>query len=268
MQTNKKIKRDVQEYYGETLEKTGDLKTSACCLRGNENGRVQEILASIHPEVLSRFYGCGSPIPENIQGKTVLDLGCGTGRDSFVMAKMVGQEGHVIGVDMTENQLVIAKRYENYHRDKFGYEKANTEFLLGDIENLKALNIRDSSIDVVISNCVLNLSPDKEKVFSEIFRVLKPKGELLFADIFSNLPIPTEHQMDPVLRGECLSGAMTLERFKNILKNLEIDSFDILESDNFEVMDPELKRMLADYEFLTMTIRTFNHPSGESVGCC
>lgn len=142
---------------------------------------IKEITKEIPDEIISRFYGCGSPIPRTIEGMTILDLGCGTGLDCYILSKLVGENGKIIGVDMTDSQLEIANKYKEDMAKRFGYKKSNVEFKKGYIEDLESLGIEDETIDVVISNCVINLSPFKEEVFKEIFRVLKRGGELYFA---------------------------------------------------------------------------------------
>ena len=99
----------VQEYYGRTLSSNKDLKTGACCLEETAPRHLIEVLRLIAEEIKEKFYGCGSPIPHDLGGRTVLDLGCGTGRDVFVLSKLVGPDGCVIGVDMTKEQLAVAK---------------------------------------------------------------------------------------------------------------------------------------------------------------
>jgi SAM-dependent methyltransferase len=152
----------VKEYYGQILTSNQDLKTTACCSVESLPSHIQEINALIHPEVRSKFYGCGAPFPPALEGKTVLDLGCGTGRDSYLLSKLVGPSGNVIGIDMTDEQLEVANRYLGYHADKFGFQKSNVQFKKGYIEDLESLDIADSSIDLIVSNCVINLSPDKK----------------------------------------------------------------------------------------------------------
>ncbi len=166
---------------------------------------------------MAHFYGCGSPIPPALEGATMLDLGCGTGRDVYICSKLVGPSGRVIGVDMTEQQLAFARRHEAAQMARFGFTRSNVEFHCGFIEDLGALGIEDESVDVVVSNCVINLSPFKDQVFKEIARVLKPGGELYFSDIFSDRRVPPKFYDDPVLRGECLSGALYIEDFRRIL---------------------------------------------------
>jgi arsenite methyltransferase len=163
---------------------------------------VAKLLRNVHPDVHDRFYGCGSPIPPLLRGLTTLDLGCGTGRDTYLLAQLVGSEGRALGVDMTPEQLEVAEGTVAWHAKKFGFEKPNTQFIKGDISDLKAAGIEDESVDIVVSNCVLNLAADKEAVFREIFRVLKPGGELYFSDIYADRRIPDALQRDKVLWGE------------------------------------------------------------------
>ena len=175
------IQDDVKEYYGKVLNGIKDLKTRACCCSpGSFPEEIKDALSQIDDEIISHYYGCGSPIPPLLEGMTVLDLGCGTGRDVYVASKLVGENGHVIGIDMTQEQLDIAIRHEESQRKRFGYKKSNVDFRLGYIEDLASAGIADASIDIVISNCVINLSPYKQEIFNEVWRVLKPGGELFF----------------------------------------------------------------------------------------
>src|SRR5260370_42508348 len=125
----------VQRYYGQVLRSSSDLQTSACCLDAKLPIFVIDVLDELHPEVKERFYGCGSPIPLALEGLTVLDLGCGSGRDCYVLSKLVGPRGRVIGVDMTDAQLAVARKHLEYHAAKFGV--ANVEFMESYIEELQ-----------------------------------------------------------------------------------------------------------------------------------
>ncbi|HET8702069.1 MAG TPA: methyltransferase domain-containing protein, partial [Nitrococcus sp.] len=163
----------VKQYYGQILQSREDLKAGACCTDERLPEHLAAILRQIHPQVRERFYGCGSPLPPALAGCTVLDLGCGSGRDCYLLSKLVGATGRVIGIDMTDEQLAVALRHQVYHAQVFGYAASNVDFRKGYIEDLAGLSIPDASVDVVVSNCVINLSPDKPTVFQEIFRVLK-----------------------------------------------------------------------------------------------
>ncbi len=244
----------VKDYYGKILKSNKDLKTSACCPNESMPGYLQSILRDIHPEVLEKFYGCGSPIPFGLEGKTVVDLGSGSGRDSFILSKLVGEQGRVIGVDMTDEQLRLANSHLEYHQDKFGFKNQNVSFVKGFMENL---DLPNNSIDVVVSNCVINLSPDKKRVFSEILRILKPGGELFFSDVFSSRRIPGELFSDPILLGECLGGALYVEDFRRILLDLGIMDYRVVSNSKISLLNEEIKKKVGPIDFYSMTLRVF-----------
>jgi len=245
------------------LKSSSDLKTDACCAIENQPAHIREALEAVPAEIVDRFYGCGSPIPPALEGCTVLDLGCGTGRDAYVCARFVGEHGHVIGVDMTAEQIEVAQRNEHAYARTLGYSDPNTTFLQGYMENLAGLGIDDETIDVVISNCVINLSPDKERVFSEIFRVLKPGGELLFADVFADRRLPAEWFEDPVLVGECLAGAMYVEDFRRMLFGLGVPDYRIVSSRPIRLNNTEIERKVGSDRFSSVTARAFKLASIE-----
>ena len=213
------IHDEVREYYGRTLAGSDDLHTDAPhCEAVPPPKYVLDVMPLIADEIVARFYGCGSPIPPALEGATVLDLGCGTGRDVYVLSKLVGPTGHVIGVDMTPEQPEVAERYQQEQAERFGFEESNVEFRLGYIEDLEAIGIEDESIDLVVSNCVVNLSPFKELVMNEVYRVLKPGGELYFSDVYASRRLPDELRDDPVLHSECLGGATYAEDFRQLMR--------------------------------------------------
>ena len=246
----------VKEYYGKTLQSNEDLLSSACCSLDKPPVEIRNILPLIADEILAKFYGCGSPLPPLLEGMTVLDLGCGTGRDVYIASKLVGETGRSIGIDMTTEQIEVAKKYQDEQREQFGYKTSNVTLLQGYIEDLKSLGIEDNSIDVVISNCVINLSPAKELVFKEIYRVLKPGGELFFADIFSDRRIPEELANDPVLRGECLSGTLYTEDFRRIMAASGWADFRYTSIHNLDLSE-EVEAKLGFATFSSRTIRAF-----------
>ncbi len=249
---------DLKEYYGQVIKSVDDLKTSTCSCDANSlPAEIKEILTEIDDEIIEKFYGCGSPIPSALNGKTVLDLGCGSGRDVYIFSKLVGEAGNVIGVDMTKEQLDVANKYVKPQMDKFGYKRTNVEFKLGYIEDLKTIGIADNSVDVITSNCVINLSPDKKSVFKEIFRVLKPGGELYFSDIFSGRRVPDALKSDPVLRGECLSGAMYVEDFRRLMTEVGFADYRLTESVRSPINNPEIEAKIGMVDFYSMTVRAF-----------
>jgi len=252
------ITEKVKEYYGKELQSTADLKTSSCVDCGDNAAiEVKKIMPLIADEIKDRYYGCGSPIPPLLDGKTVLDLGCGTGRDVYVASMLVGQDGHVIGVDMTTEQIETAIKYQEEQRERFGYKTTNTKFIQGYIEDLKSLGVEDNSVDVVISNCVINLSSDKEKVFKEIYRILKPGGELYFSDIFVDRRIPEDVANDPVIYGECLGGALYVEDFRRIMTKAGFIDFRYTATRILGTDNEELIEKLGFATFSSRTIRAF-----------
>jgi SAM-dependent methyltransferase len=251
------IKDQVKEYYGKILASKNDLKTRACCSIEALPLHHRQALANIDDEILAKFYGCGSPLPAALEGCTVVDLGCGSGRDVYLAAQLVGPDGFVIGVDMTDEQLEVARRHVDAQTARFGYGQANVDFRQGYIEDLAACAIADNSVDVVISNCVINLSPDKERVFAEIFRVLKPGGELYFADVFSGRRIPDQLRSDPVLYGECLSGALYIEDFRRMLQRLGCQDHRIVSKRPITLDNPALEAKAGMIDFYSITVRAF-----------
>lgn len=251
----------VKEYYGETLKSKDDLQTNACkCSMSSFPLEHKKILSKIHDEITNKFYGCGSPLPYDLTGCTVVDLGCGTGRDVYLASALVGPSGKVYGVDMTDQQLSVARKYIDYHTKTFGHEKTNVEFINGSIEKLP---FADNSIDVVISNCVINLSLDKKRVFEEIHRVLKPGGEFLFSDVFADRRIPEYLAKDAILYGECLTGALYIEDFRRLSLKAGFTDYRILSQSPIVIENTEIKGKLEEINFQSITIRTFKLPSLE-----
>ena len=183
--------------------------------------------------------GCGLPTEfANIkQGDVVLDLGCGAGNDVFIARKYVGENGKVIGIDMTEEMLQKA----NINKEKLGYK--NVEFRFGEIENLP---VENESIDVVISNCVLNLVPDKKKAFSEIYRVLKPTGHFCISDIVVEGELPVELKKSAELYVGCVAGALQKDEYLKII--LEENFKNIIIKKERRILLPEslLKKFLSE----------------------
>lgn len=257
MSTMTATRESVRDYYGRVLQHSSHLKTDACCCSNRMPHHLKRIVAQLAPEITERFYGCGSPIPAAIADCTVLDLGCGTGRDAFICAKLVGPRGRVIGLDMTEEQLRIARSQERRQAQVFGFDEPNTRFVQGYLEDLRAAGIEDDSVDVVISNCVINLSPDKQRVFAEILRVLKPGGELCFADVFADRRVPTAWMQDQVLLGECLGGALYWEDLRRMLLALGVPDVRVTARSQVRVANHEIEQRVGATKFESVTVRAF-----------
>jgi arsenite methyltransferase len=212
------VKSSVREHYGKVATRGGGCGCAPTCCSTTEDSRpearsadaVSQALGysddetSAVPDGANLGLGCGNPlaIASLKPGQTVLDLGSGAGFDAFLAARAVGPAGLVIGVDMTPEMVSKARQ----NRTKGGY--GNVEFRLGEIENLP---VADGSVDAIISNCVINLSPEKGRVFREAFRVLKPGGRLAIADILAAGPMPESVRKDLELYAGCVAGASPVE---------------------------------------------------------
>jgi ubiquinone/menaquinone biosynthesis C-methylase UbiE len=218
---------------------------------------LKKKLSLVHEKILSTFYGCGIVFPTEVFGARVLDLGSGSGRDCYVMSQLVGENGFVMGVDMTDEQLGLARQYEEYHREAFGYKKSNVEFKKGYIEKLDELGIPDQSFDIVISNCVVNLSPDKDAVLSQVHRILKSGGEFYFSDIYTDRRIPENLKQNTLLYGECLSGALYWNDFIRKSRKAGFNDPRIVSMNRVSINNPEIQKIIGDITFWSVTYRLF-----------
>lgn len=258
------MQESVKEYYGQVLNSSADLKTDACCTMGDVPDFMKSALSQVHDEVMSRYYGCGLVSPEQLKGCKILDLGCGTGRDCFVLSNLVGEDGYVVGVDMTDEQLAVAQEHVAYHTDKYGYAKPNVEFKKGYIEHLDQLGLEENSFDIIVSNCVINLSPDKEAVLNGAYKLLKPGGEIYFSDVYADRRVPAQFLADPILLGECLAGALYWNDFENLAKQAGFLDPRLVEDRPLAIGNAKIKALLGHINFFSATYRLFKLPELES----
>uniref|UniRef100_A0A4W5QYU1 Arsenite methyltransferase n=1 Tax=Hucho hucho TaxID=62062 RepID=A0A4W5QYU1_9TELE len=258
---------DVKDYYGKTLKKTSDLKSNACLAPSQPiPAFILKALKKIHPEVTAKYYGCGLVVPECLEGCRLLDLGSGSGRDCYMLSQLVGEKGHVTGIDMTEDQLEVARKYVDHHTQEFGYEKPNVDFVQGYIEALEEAVLKENSFDIIISNCVVNLSPDKRKVLSDAYRVLKDGGELYFSDVYSSSKLSDEIKNHKVLWGECLGGALWWEDLVRLAQEVGFSPPRLVTANVITVDNKELEAILVDYKFVSATYRLFKIPKISNKG--
>jgi SAM-dependent methyltransferase len=251
------IEASVKDYYGKTLQRSADLLTDACCTREAAPGWLSALYRDIHPEVAARYYGCGLVAPLALEGARVLDLGCGAGRDAFVLSRLIGEQGSVVGVDFTPEQVAVARSAEDWHRERYGYPRSNVEILEGDIERLGDLGLAPSSFDVIVSNCVVNLCVDKAAVFAAAHMLLKPGGEFYFCDVYADRRLSDDLRADPVARGECLGGALYWNDFLNLAKRAGFADPRLVTNRPLSINNAALKERLATASFHSATYRLF-----------
>lgn len=248
---------DVQDYYGKVLQGSADLQTNACCSPDDMPDHVKSVLSLVHDDVLTRFYGCGLIAPDALAGMRILDLGSGAGRDVYALSQMVGEDGFVVGVDMTEEQLEVARAHQDYHANAFGYAASNVEFHHGYIEELDKLPFDDGSFDIIVSNCVLNLAMDKEAVLRQAHRLLRPGGEMYFSDVYADRRVPEVLRVDPVLYGECLSGALYWNDFEYMARRAGFPDPRLVTHRPLTIENKVLEAKVAPIAFTSATYRLF-----------
>jgi len=197
---------DIEQTVSDRYARAANTGEQMCCPTSYDMSHLKTFIPE---EVLKISYGCGTPagLKTVSAGETVLDIGSGGGIDCFEASRLVGQTGHVIGIDMTNTMLEIARRNAVIVAGNLGYPSSNVEFRKGLAD---AMPVEDDTVDLIISNCVINLAPDKRKVFREMFRVAKPGGRFTISDIVADQPVPQYLIHDAEKWGDCLSGALTL----------------------------------------------------------
>jgi arsenite methyltransferase len=228
----REVRKIVREEYGRVARAGSCGCGPGCCGAGSSAdsvslgvGYTPDDLRSV-PEGANLGLGCGNPIAlaSLVEGETVLDLGSGAGFDCFLAAQRVGSSGRVIGVDMTPDMLERARG--NARKAGVG----NVEFRLGEIEHLP---VADASVDVVISNCVINLSPDKQQVFAEAFRALRPGGRLMVSDIVVTRPLPEAICRSEALYSACLSGALLKDEYLGCIRDAGFEDILVVAEEGF-----------------------------------
>ena len=237
----------VREFYGKAAEEPQE---ELCCPTKNS----QEDTSHIPQEVLDRFYGCGSPtiIAEVSEGETMVDLGAGAGIDCFIAAKKVGPKGKIYGIDMTDEMLKVANENRNLVAKNLGYDIV--EFRKGFLEDIP---VDSGTVNLITSNCVINLSPDKKAVFSEMWRILKNHGRIVISDIVSQVETPSHLKLNKQLWGECISGALTEDEFMAYLEQAGFYGL--------QTLSKVFWKEVEGYSFYSVTLRGYKFEKEE--GC-
>jgi arsenite methyltransferase len=272
----KDVKEIVKEKYGQIAQQSKSENETSCCGAAGCGSKIDYTIFSENYDKLEGYnpdadlgLGCGIPteFAQIKKGDTVVDLGSGAGNDCFVARALVGESGKVIGIDMTDAMIEKARA----NAEKLGYN--NVEFRLGDIENMP---LTANKADVIVSNCVLNLVPDKVKAFSEIYRVLKPGGHLSVSDVVIRGQLPKQIQEAAEMYAGCVAGAIQLEEYVQIMKDAGLKNIQINKEKAIEVPDEVMLNFLdseqlaafrkTGTDILSITIYG-EKPSNEGCGC-
>lgn len=268
MATCDEVRENVKRYYGSRLESSSDLQTSAASCSFSTCSMPKSVTAAlslVHPEVTKRFFGCGLPFPAKLEGCRVLDLGSGSGRDCYAFSKLVGPSGHVTGIDMTEGLITASRQYIEYHQEKFGYEKPNVTFVQGYMEKLGEAGIQRDSVDVVLSNCVICLCPDKRAVLQQAYNVLKEGGELYFSDMYASKVVPDHMKEDAVLWGEGMGGSLFWQDLISLAHSVGFSTPHLVSASHIVIYSSELKAKAGDVSYASGTYRLFKLPKSPVV---
>jgi len=240
MTESEAIKENVRERYAEVAKRAQASTTASCCAPSTASccgptsaadyaqkiGYALDELSDLPDAAQMASAGCGNPtaLAGLKEGEVVLDLGSGGGIDVFIAAKKVGPKGKAIGVDMTQEMLDLATK----NAEELGFE--NVEFRKGDIEELP---VEDGTVDIIISNCVINLAPDKDKVFREAYRVLKPGGRIMVSDIVTEGELPEQIRNDPNAWAACVSGALDVNDYTGKIENAGFQNVKVVDKRGF-----------------------------------
>jgi arsenite methyltransferase len=241
------LKQIVKEHYTDVVVRAEQTQVSSCC--GSSCGCSSDVDAMVQDYSNVKGYvkeadlalGCGIPteVAKIKKGDTVIDLGSGAGNDCFVARAIVGESGRVIGIDMTERMIEKAKR----NNEKLGFK--NVEFRLGDIE---AMPVDANTADVVVSNCVLNLVPDKRKAFAEMFRIIKPGGHFSVSDIVLEGNLPPRLMEIAAMYAGCVSGAIQKDVYLQLLRESGFQNVEVVRSQRTDLPDNMLLQYLTQKE--------------------
>ncbi|XP_029658554.1 arsenite methyltransferase-like [Octopus sinensis] len=257
-----KIHDQVKEYYGKTVKTTDDLKLSSCSVSLGKrlSPRVKNVIAMVHEDIRKKYYGCGLVIPESLEGMKILDLGSGSGQDCFALSKLVGADGYIVGVDMTQEQLDIANQYIDYHTKLFDYKTPNVKFVKGYIEHLTDAGFKENYFDIIISNCVINLSADKKAVLAQAYKILKEGGELYFSDMYADQEVPADIRTNKELWGEGLSGALYWKQLLELTQEIGFSQVHIVSISRIPVEREDYKKLIGNIKYAAVTCRLFKLP--------
>lgn len=272
MKTDTEVKELVRQKYSKIAEQDKVMNASSCCGSGASSTEVCNIMNDDYAQAAGYNaeadlgLGCGLPVEHTFinSGDTVVDLGSGAGNDCFVARAYTGPAGRVIGIDFTPAMIEKARK----NAEKSGYE--NVEFIEGDIENIP---LGGASVDVVVSNCVLNLVPDKSNVYDEIFRILKPEGHFSISDVVLVGELPEALKKNAEMYAGCISGAIQKDTYLEIIENSGFVNIQIKSEKAIGIPEDILKQYLNEQELREFKegktgIYSITVYGEKAAGCC
>ncbi|CAF3322330.1 unnamed protein product [Rotaria socialis] len=224
---------------------------------------LDTIVEQIHPDIMARSHQSNFVIfPPKLEGCSVIDLGCGVGRDVFILSKLVEENGRVIGIDSEKDQLDFARQHIRYHANKFGLMKPNVEFIHGEIDRLEKTKIKENSIDVVVSNSVINHRRNKKAIIEGVCKLLKVGGEFFFSDVYVNRPIPEEYQ--ELLSDEYISGALQWEDLILYATEAGFTQPRLVTAKPVTIENEDIQQAIGDAKFVSAIFRCFKLPLNDN----
>ena len=243
-----------RNYYSQVIKKSKKLNTNTCYTIKIQSPQIKNILKNYHTSSLI--------IPDKLKNTKIMDLGYGTSKDIYILSQLVGENGRVVGIDNTGDELEKYNNNKEYLKEIFKKE-SNVTFIKGfieELEELEELNLEKNSFDVILANCIINLNPYKEKLFNNVYNLLKPGGEFYFNDIYSSVRIPDELKNDSFLSGDYLSGSLYWNDFLNMVKKSGFIDPRLVGSKPIIIKNKEIEKMIGHIEFFSTTYRLFKIP--------
>lgn len=251
----------VSEFYNELNVK---LNFNTRVNSGDLTNRINDLIKQLSPETMKRYYGSGIVIPENIKGCRVLDIGCGSGSLVFILSKLVGPTGYVVGVDISSGLIDCCKQETEFHTKAWGYDKPNVEFHVGNAERL--LDLKLGEFDMIVSNGVFCLVPDKQKAFNGVAQMLKPGGQFYLNDVVTQTNQPDSVKNDQKLFSLGTGGAMIWSDLKAFSAREGFTTPFLTQAAPVDIKNAEYRQQLSNAEYMCAAWRLFKLPAGASRG--
>lgn len=256
------LSQAVQRVYSRLCEETNFL----CRLNDSLTPEQVALFSMLHEDVKKRYYGSGIFVPEKLEGKRVLDLGCGSGSLVFMLSKLVGPSGFVVGVDLCDRLIQTAQDQTDYHTKLWGFEKPNFEFKKGNVERLLAEGFEPESFDIIVSNGVFCVVPDKDKAFRTAFSLLKEGGQFCLNDVYAEKDAPEQYRENETLWTLGITGAMRWDTLGPVVRDVGFTTPHLTCAAPVEIVNEEYKQLLENRRYACAGWRLFKLGSGPTRG--